>query len=69
MLGKISVNKFKPKTAKKGKEITKRKNDLYKAFVEQNKNLTEIQEKCRGKELSSLQFYERRCHRRNSFLE
>ena len=52
MLGKISVKGFKPKTAKKGKEITKRKDELYKAFVNQNKNIVELQEKCRGKELS-----------------
>jgi len=58
MLGKISIRKFKPKTAKKGKEITKRKNDLYEAFVEQNKNLPELRAKCLGKELSiKVTFY------------
>ena len=59
MLGKISVRKFKPKTAKKGKETTKRKRDLREAFVEQNRNtLPELQEKCKGKRLSlDVTFY------------
>ena len=58
-LGKISVRKFKPKTAKKGKEITERKKKLQEAFVEQNKNrLPELQEKCKGKQLSlDVTFY------------
>ena len=58
-LGRLSVRKFKPKTAKKGKEITERKNDLYEAFIEQNKNrLPELQEKCKGKQLSlDITFY------------
>jgi len=46
MLGKISVRKFKPKTVKKGKETTKRK------------NLSELQDKCKGKKLSiNVTFY------------
>ncbi len=59
MLGKISIRKFKPKTAKKGKETTKRKRDLREAFVEQNRNtLPELQEKCKGKRLSlNVTFY------------
>ncbi|PIN82283.1 MAG: hypothetical protein COV65_07225 [Nitrosopumilales archaeon CG11_big_fil_rev_8_21_14_0_20_33_24] len=58
LLGKLSVRKFKPKTAKKGKEITKRKDDLYKAFVNQNKNIAELQGKCKEKELSiNVTFY------------
>lgn len=59
MLGKISVRKFKPKTAKKGKETTKRKRDLREAFVEQNRStLPELQEKCKGKKLSlNVTFY------------
>jgi hypothetical protein len=36
-LGKISVRKFKPKTAAQGKE-TERKKELKEAFVEQNPN-------------------------------
>ena len=58
MLGKISVRGFTPKTVKKGKETTIRKEDLYEAFVEQNKNLGELQDKCRGKKLSlNVTFY------------
>ncbi len=58
ILGKISVRKFKPKTVKRGKETTKRKKDLQEAFVEQNKNLSELQEKCKGKQLSiNVTFY------------
>jgi len=58
MLGKISVRKFKPKTVKKGKETTKRKKDLQVAFVEQNPHLGELQEKCKGKQLSiNVTFY------------
>ena len=57
-LGKISIKKFTPKTVKKGKETTKRKKDLQKAFVDQNKNLSELQEKCKGKQLSlNITFY------------
>lgn len=51
-LGKIFVRNFKPKTAKRGKEITVRKKALQKAFVDQNKNLGDLQEKCKGKNLS-----------------
>ena len=51
-LGKLLVRKFKPKTAKKGKETTIRKKALKDAFIEQNKDLHELQEKCRGKKLS-----------------
>ncbi len=37
-LGKITVRKFTPKTAKKGKQTTPRKKkQLQEAFVEQNK--------------------------------
>jgi Holliday junction resolvase RusA-like endonuclease len=58
MLGNISVRKFKPKTVKKGKETTKRKKDLQEAFVQQNPNLSELQEKCKGKKLSiNVTFY------------
>jgi Holliday junction resolvase RusA-like endonuclease len=58
MLGKISVRKFKPKTVKKGKETTKRKKDLQEAFVKQNPNLGELQEKCKNKRLSiNVTFY------------
>jgi Holliday junction resolvase RusA-like endonuclease len=58
MLGKISVRKFKPKTVKKGKETTKRKKYLQEAFVKQNPNLGELQEKCKGKRLSiNVTFY------------
>lgn len=57
-LGKISVRKFKPKTAKKGKETTIRKKALKDAFVKQNDNLSELQEKCREKKLSiNVTFY------------
>ncbi len=58
-LGKLSIRRFKPKTAKKGKETTKRKKDLQEAFVEQNKHrLPELQEKCKGKQLSiNVTFY------------
>ncbi|WP_268542323.1 hypothetical protein [Candidatus Nitrosotenuis cloacae] len=52
VLGKLSVRNFKPKTAKKGKETTKRKKDLQEAFVNQNKNLVDVQEKCKRKRLS-----------------
>lgn len=52
MLGKISIRNFKPKTAKRGKETTKRKKELQEAFVNQNKNLGELQESCKGKYLS-----------------
>jgi len=52
ILGKISVRQFKPKTVKKGKETTMRKMDLQEAFVEQNENLSELQDKCKGKKLS-----------------
>ena len=51
-LGKLSIRKFKPKTVKPGIETTKRKKDLQEAFVKQNENLRELQEKCRGKKLS-----------------
>ncbi|HVB66103.1 MAG TPA: hypothetical protein VND01_00240 [Candidatus Acidoferrales bacterium] len=51
-LGKLSIRKFKPKTAKRGKETTTRKKQLQEAFVNQNKNLAELQEKCKGKHLS-----------------
>jgi len=52
MLGKISVRKFKPKTVKTGKETTKRKKELQEAFVEQNPNLSKLQDECKGKQLS-----------------
>lgn len=52
VLGKLAIRNFKPKTAKKGKETTKRKRDLQEAFVNQNKNLADVQEKCRGKRLT-----------------
>ena len=52
LLGQISVRKFKPKTAKKSKETTKRKKDLKEAFIEQNPNLTQLQTDCIGKQLS-----------------
>ncbi len=58
ILGKISVKNFKPKTAKKGNETTKRKMKLQEAFVGQNKNLSELQEKCKRKKLSiKVTFY------------
>ena len=58
MLGKISVRKFTPKTVKKGKETTKRKKDLQKAFMQQNSNISELQERCKGKKLSiNVTFY------------
>ena len=58
MLGKISVRKFKPKTVKKGKETTKRKKELQEAFVQQNEDLSGLQEKCKGKQLSiKVTFY------------
>ena len=57
-LGKISIRKFKPKTAKRGKETTQRKKDLKEAFVEQNPRLSELQEKCKEKKLSlNVTFY------------
>ena len=52
ILGKISVRKFKPKTANKSKETTKRKRELQDAFVEQNPQLIDLQDKCKGKKLS-----------------
>ncbi len=58
ILGKLSIRKFTPKTVKKGKETTRRKKDLQEAFVEQNHNLFELQEKCQGKQLSiNVTFY------------
>ena len=58
ILGKISVRKFKPKTVKTGIETTMRKMDLQEAFVEQNENLGELQDKCKGKKLSiNVTFY------------
>jgi len=58
MLGEISVRKFKPKTVKTGIETTMRKMDLQEAFVEQNENLSELQDKCQGKKLSlNVTFY------------
>lgn len=58
MLGKISVRKFKPKTVKKGKETAKRKKDLQEAFMQQNSNISELQERCKGKKLSiNVTFY------------
>lgn len=58
ILGKISVRKFTPKTVKKGKETTIRKKELQEAFVKQNKNLRELQDKCQGKKLSiNVTFY------------
>ena len=57
MLGKISVRGFTPQTVKSG-GTTIRKEALYEAFVEQNKNLGELQDKCRGKKLSlNVTFY------------
>ena len=57
-LGKISVRKFIPKTVKKGYETTIRKQELQEAFVKQNKNLNDLQEKCQGKQLSiNVTFY------------
>lgn len=52
LLGKLSIRKFKPKTVKKGKKTTQRKKELQEAFVKQNSNLGELQEKCKGKQLS-----------------
>lgn len=52
MLGKLSIRNFKPKTAKRGKETTKRKKRLREVFVNQNKNIEELQEICKGKYLS-----------------
>lgn len=49
ILGKIFIRNFKPKTVKKGKETTIRKKALKDAFIDQNKDLSELQEKCRGK--------------------
>ncbi len=58
MLGKLSIRKFTPKTVKKGKETTVRKKKLQEAFVEQNKNLGDLQGKCQGKKLSlNVTFY------------
>lgn len=58
MLGKISIKKFKPKTVKKGKETTKRKQELQEAFVKQNPNLRKLQDDCKGKKLSiNVTFY------------
>jgi len=58
MLGKLSVRKFKPKTVKTGIETTMRKMDLQEAFVEQNPNLSKLQEECKGKQLSiNVTFY------------
>ena len=58
ILGKISVRKFKPKTVKTGIETTMRKMDLQEAFVEQNPNLSKLQEECKGKQLSiNVTFY------------
>jgi len=58
ILGKISVRKFTPKTVKKGYETTIRKKELQEAFVKQNKNLNDLQEKCQGKQLSiNVTFY------------
>ena len=58
MLGKISIRKFKPKTVKTGIETTMRKMDLQEAFVEQNPNLSKLQEECKGKQLSiNVTFY------------
>jgi len=58
MLGKISVRRFKPKTVKTGIETTMRKMALQEAFVEQNENLSELQDKCKGKKLSiNVTFY------------
>ena len=57
-LGKLFVRNFKPKTVKKGYETTERKKALQEAFVEQNENLGEMQEKCKGKRLSlKVTFY------------
>jgi Holliday junction resolvase RusA-like endonuclease len=58
ILGKISVRKFKPKTVKTGIETTMRKMDLQEAFVEQNPNLSKLQDECKGKQLSiNVTFY------------
>ena len=51
-LGTLSIRNFKPKTVKKGKDTTKRKKELQEAFVNQNKDLPSLQEKCKGKRLS-----------------
>ena len=57
-LGKISVRGFTPNTAKKGRETTERKKKLQEIFVKQNPNLSELQEKCKGKRLSlKVTFY------------
>ena len=58
-LGKLSIRKFTPKTAKKGKQTTFRKKELQEAFVDQNKrDLAELQEICKGKKLSlDVTFY------------
>jgi len=57
-LGKLFVRNFKPQTEKSGKENTERKKALQEAFVEQNKNLGEMQERCQKKKLSlKVTFY------------
>ena len=57
-LGKLFVRNFKPHTARSGSETTERKKALQKAFVEQNKNLHEMQERCQKKKLSlKVTFY------------
>lgn len=52
ILGKLSVRNFKPKTEKRGKKTTQRKRELQEVFVNQNQNLVDVQEKCKGKRLS-----------------
>lgn len=57
-LGKILIRGFTPKTAKKGKLITKRKKDLRDEFILQNVNLEDIKEVCKSKNLSlNVTFY------------
>lgn len=58
MLGKISIRGFTPQTAKKGKQITERKQELRNEFLTQNRNLQNIKESCKGKKLSlDVSFY------------
>jgi len=51
MLGKISIIKFSPQTAKRGAEMTVRKKNLRDEFETQNKNeLPNLIKNCRDKE-------------------
>jgi len=51
LLGKLSIRKFEPKTAKPGEEV-KRKIQLRDYILENTKNLSEIRDSCREKKLS-----------------